>query len=626
MYQVGTCTADVLEVARKEKKVCDFYVSDATKQAGADNAMRVMSSAEDMSASVLTRVLQSDCVYPVYQPIVSLQDGEIYAYEALSRINLENFDIGIEDVFKMAEKNGRSWEIDTICRKKALEQFAKQASDKRLFLNVDPNIIYDDDFKNGFTKNSLDKLGISKDKIAFEITERVAILDKALFFKTIEHYKAQNFAIAIDDVGSGFSGLNVIVDVKPSFIKLDMHLVRNIDEDETKRVMCRALADFCKSANIKIIAEGIEREEELEELISLGVDYGQGFFLSYPGEKLKEIEAQKKEFILKQSKKNYIKKTKTSIYPVIKDYCRKGCTFTMDTKAEDIYFMLSENPAITEFTVLDNEKAVGFMTRQDLNGKLSGRFGYSLFSKKNISCLLKENFLSVPADMTVDKVSRLAMQRDTDSLYNPVVVLKDEKYFGVVTIKDLLDLCTKIEVNVATHASPLTKLPGNLIIEKEIEQRIFGGDDYAITYYDLDNFKAYNDAYGFDNGDLMLILLSDLLVECAEKGEFVGHIGGDDFIVIANYGHEQCKLFCERVIRKFDEQVKKLYRDEDIQKGYIVSKNRSGVTENFALASLSVAGVTSKGKRYSSADEFSRDIALLKKSSKMQEGSYYCII
>ncbi|MCL2050762.1 MAG: GGDEF domain-containing protein [Lachnospiraceae bacterium] len=195
-----------------------------------------------------------------------------------------------------------------------------------------------------------------------------------------------------------------------------------------------------------------------------------------------------------------------------------------------------------------------------------------------------------------------------------------------MTIKDLLDTCTKIEVDTAMHANPLTGLPGNLVLEKEITARIFGDAPYCITYYDIDNFKAYNDAYGFQNGDLMLALTAEILKECAKRGEFIGHIGGDDFIVIGDY-HEGEK-YCQAVIAEFMRKVVSLYRDEDIKNGYIISKNRSGVTENFPIASLSIAGISNKKnpRPYQTVDEFSHAVAQLKKKCKKQLGNYFEVL
>ncbi|MGL4791547.1 MAG: GGDEF domain-containing protein, partial [Anaerotignaceae bacterium] len=425
----------------------------------------------------------------------------------------------IESMFSLADIMDKAWELEALCRTKALENFADSKCLKNLFVNVNPNIMHDEKFKEGFTQEKLEKFGLSPDKIIFEITERVAVAKKQSFFDAVEHYKKQNYRIAIDDVGSGFSGLNEIVDIKPQFIKLDLNLIRNIDKDEVKKLLCKAMTDFCKGAGIKLIAEGIESEEELKELIALGVDFGQGYFLGYPDNEIKEISVDKANLIKKYYSKKLIENVQTSVYPKISRICNHSYTFSPDEKLEYIHSIMTENPTITEFVVIEDNKVIGFMSKADLFSVMGGRYGYSLNAKKNLRDIINKEFLCVNCDMTVNRVSKLAMQRPYEKLYNPIVVEKKGEYFGVVTIKDLLETCTKADVEKAMHSNPLTGLPGNLLIEKEIQDRIFGEKPYCITYYDIDNFKAYNDCYGFENGDLMLELLADILKSSATKKE-----------------------------------------------------------------------------------------------------------
>jgi diguanylate cyclase (GGDEF)-like protein len=582
------------------------------------------------NAEILNRILEDKLITPVYHPIVSLSDGKIFGYEALSRV-LSNKDsnkivkLEIENLFRVADKMNKSWEFETLCRNKTLEH-AKDIvnTGKKLFINVNPNIVHDVGFRDGFTKKHLDKCGLDSSNVVFEITERAAITDKSTFLESINHYRKQNYLIAIDDVGSGYYGLDVINSIKPDIIKLDLNLIRNIDKDMTKQVLCKAMIDFGSNAGIKVIAEGIETEEELRTLIKLNIEFGQGFFISHPEKSLVDVKPEKTDTIKKYYAKKLVDVFNSSIYPMIGPLSNKGCCFSQTEKAENVYEMLKNNHSITEFTVVENDIAVGFMTKLDLNELFGGRYGYSLYSKKNISEIMSNNFLMVDYRMPIDQVSKLAMQRPFEQLYNPIVVEQKGKYEGIVTIKDLLEACTRIEIDMAKHSNPLTGLPGNLLIEKEIVNRIFGSNPYCITYYDLDNFKAYNDAYGFQNGDLMLALVADTLKSQAAKGEFIGHIGGDDFIVICDYhkGEELCKA----IIDEFSRKVVSLYHEEDVKNGYIISKNRHGVTENFPIASLSIAGISNRAKLYNSLDDFSNDIAQVKKKCKRQQGNYYEIL
>jgi GGDEF domain-containing protein len=225
---------------------------------------------------------------------------------------------------------------------------------------------------------------------------------------------------------------------------------------------------------------------------------------------------------------------------------------------------------------------------------------------------MNPNFLVVDANTSIEIVSQMALARPQEQLYDAVVVTQNERYMGVVTVKDLLETAITIQVSRAVDANPLTGLPGNKIIEKCIHERIISQNPYAIIYLDLDNFKAYNDAYGFNNGDTMIQTVVYSMDQCCVQNEFMGHIGGEEL--------------CQRIINTFQGLIRGLYSDGDWENGYIISKNRNGLTEKFPIVSLSVAGITNREKQYNNLDYFSQEIACIKKRCKQVEGNYVSIM
>ncbi|MDR2592761.1 MAG: GGDEF domain-containing protein [Chitinispirillales bacterium] len=322
--------------------------------------------------------------------------------------------------------------------------------------------------------------------------------------------------------------------------------------------------------------------------------------------------------------KQYSECVRVSLFPAIGKLAKPGDIFPPDKSVEAIYDALNRDKAVTEFTVVDGATPRGFMTRSMINELLGGRYGFWLNAKKRIGEVVSDDFLKVDRRMPIDYVTKLAMQRPQECLYNPIVVIDEEGYYGVVTIKDLLDAYSKVEVEAAISANPLTKLPGNLIIEGEITRRIFGQGPYCIIYIDIDNFKAYNDAYGFENGDLILKFTADTIKDSVSNGEFVGHIGGDDFIIICDY-HDGSEI-CREIIRRFAAGVNSFYRDVDLENGFIISTNRHGVVDSFPIASLSIAGISNKSTGSLHINAFSKAIAHLKKKCKKRAGNYFEII
>lgn len=173
--------------------------------------------------------------------------------------------------------------------------------------------------------------------------------------------------------------------------------------------------------------------------------------------------------------------------------------------------------------------------------------------------------------------------------------------------------------------SNLTGLPGNLQIEIELKRKVAGKNLYAVLYADLDNFKAYNDKYGFMNGDEVIKFTANVMRDCIQKygtkGDFLGHIGGDDFVAVVSY--ENSKKIGKEIIKEFDKNIKAFYSEEDIKNGYIKILNRKGKMEKYPLMTLTVAMISNKYKNYSSVLELGEDGASVKKKAKSIIGSTF---
>lgn len=250
-------------------------------------------------------ILEKQRIRPVFQAIVSLGTGGVIGYEALSRIVNPHELRSSEELFHLAGIYGKVWELEQICRNKILEKYhmLQSPDDQKLFLNVNPLVIHDRDFHAGFTKGTLGQYGIRLENIVYEVTERSAVDDIKGFKDTIRHYKAQGYTIAVDDAGSCYSGLNLICDIVPHYLKLDMTLIHGINHDNVKKAMVKSLAEFANLTGIQLIAEGIETAAELETLLKLGVHNGQGYFLCRPEEELPDVSLEALHIIHKYHQK-----------------------------------------------------------------------------------------------------------------------------------------------------------------------------------------------------------------------------------------------------------------------------------------------------------------------------------
>lgn len=570
----------------------------------------------------LDNIIVNKDITPVFQPIISLRDGSVLGFEALSRIKENEVFEEVEELFRYAEKSGRIWQLEQVCRRIILHEvfLQKEQFDSyqgRLFINVSPKVLHDQKFRVGFTREYTRRYGIDTDCIVFEVTERERIEDEAGFQDAINHYKMQNYQIAIDDVGSAYSGLNRICSLSPNYIKLDMSLVKEVYKNPLKYAIIKGMVELSHNSGILLIAEGIETKKELDMLIDLGVQYGQGFYLAMPSPKLRSCNPGVREEILQKNNEDHRNHHLGVNHYYIKNLVTSALTVTPYMKAENVLSYVGNKEDIVGICILDRGMAIGTLTREKLLKKLSGRYGFSLNSQKNIGELADRNFLQVDAMTSISSVAKMAMEREVDDLYDFIVVKEEDKYLGIVTIQDLLKKAMEIEVDLAKSANPLTGLPGNIVIDQKVKSSVESGDEYTFFYFDLDNFKAFNDVYGFDKGDEVIKILAEILKSVAEEGDFVGHIGGDDFVMICK-GYKSPE-FSLNIRLDFEKKAHLLYTEEDRARQYIIAKNRHGVVESFPLVSVTIVSLSNEKESFGTPDEVSNILAKYKKAAKAEK-------
>ena len=230
----------------------------------------------------LQEVLLADQLTTVFQPIVELRRRRVLGYEALSRGPAGSVYQMPVRLFEMAEEADLVFELDRKCRRRALAAASSIPAGAKLFVNVFPSAMYDPEFQGAPLVALAEAHGLSPDRVVLEITEKAAIENYEVFSEALADLTQLGFSIAVDDVGAGYSGLEKIAHLNPRYLKFDRELIRNIDSSYIRREMTRALKAFADRIGSTIIAEGIERDRELQALLELGIEYGQGFLLGRP--------------------------------------------------------------------------------------------------------------------------------------------------------------------------------------------------------------------------------------------------------------------------------------------------------------------------------------------------------
>lgn len=231
----------------------------------------------------LIYILNNKQLKTYFQPIVDIKKNEIYAYECLSRgIREDGSLMGSHLIFKTATKNDLLYYLDREARETALISAIANNINKKIFINFVPTSIYNPETCLEDTLDWVNKLGLNPYNIVFEVIETENIVDIDYLKTFLDEYRKKGFEIALDDIGSGYSSLSLLADLKPDYVKVDMGIIRDIDKNQFKQTIFKALSYISKENNIKLLAEGVETKEELDFCIAEGVDYVQGFYFAKP--------------------------------------------------------------------------------------------------------------------------------------------------------------------------------------------------------------------------------------------------------------------------------------------------------------------------------------------------------
>lgn len=261
---------------------------------------------------------------------------------------------------------------------------------------------------------------------------------------------------------------------------------------------------------------------------------------------------------------------------------------------------------------------------------------------KNIPSLIVINEDAIDRDV-VDLCTKI--RKDEDNTITPVIVVssKSGKEHRVKILQQSIEYFIKKPVDeqylyytvknlnrlLASNrrVSPLTGLPGNVQIHAELKKRILRQEPFSVLYADLDNFKAYNDVYGFLKGDEIIEFTAETLINSIHSNElentFVGHIGGDDFVAIVP--GTSCEKLCQNILAYFDKKVGQYFTEEDLERGYIEVANRKGIIEQFPLTSLSIGVVVADVGRFHNILEIGEVGAQVKHAAKSVMGSSYAM-
>lgn len=553
-----------------------------------------------------------------FKPIVNIHTGETSGVEVLNFYSKNNLS-DIDNLFNEAYKDGILFQLELRLLREKLKIFKKLKGSKnfRFLLTFDGRVFNLKDFHIKDILNILNSFDINLSNIYLNIPnlncQHLNIYSFILFFK---HY---GIKVGIDNFGNGNSDLKLLYDIEPDFIRVDEFFITQIDKDFKKKLILSNLINLSHTLGIKVIAKNIQTKREFFLVKDLNFDFIEGKLIT---DELEEIAKVKNSYkVVKDlNSKNLRKKENLSDKKLIKSEIEKIEPITIEAQTIEIFHSFKKNSDRTFLPIIDlSYEPIGVIREKDLKEYVYSFYGKDLLLNKSIGKSLMD-FTSkcsiVDINTDIEEILEI-FSHDYSS--EGIIITKESKYLGFLSAKSLIKILNEKNLNIARNQNPLTKLSGNNLINEYIEEVFENRKDTLLIYFDFDNFKPYNDKYGFRQGDRMILLFSELMQkEFTKYNSFLGHIGGDDFFMgLREIEFNDGVKVIKNLIDKFSANAKDFYSEEDRKKGFVVLKDREGNMKKFPLLGASAVIIyIREDSMICSLEEISDIIAKHKKASK----------
>ncbi|CUS48047.1 MAG: diguanylate cyclase/phosphodiesterase [Idiomarinaceae bacterium HL-53] len=554
----------------------------------------------------LLHALENNTLYCVYQPIVDTYRGTVIGNESLIRGPVDTPLANPIAIFTEAARQGLTEQLERYCVENAVAHYNKQVFSGRLFINVDPNFLCNDDFVNGLVLWQTN----SQTNIVLELSEQHPVEDILALKSHIHKLRTEGFKFAIDDLGAGHSSMKLWAEVRPEFVKIDRYFISDIHNNPYKREFVQHIVTLAKNLHATVIAEGIENMDELRQLQRIGIYAMQGFLIHKPSQE--QITEDKINRLLTQEET-------LSRYDSLHALTEDTTVVSSDRKVADVLDYFQQNKRLVAIPVVDDGDIQGIIRRGQFMELMSSAYGRALYASKPVSTVMQTNFLVIDVNSPLEKASALLTEHE-DTLDQMVLMIRQQGcYLGIIPVPSLLRRITELRIQNARYANPLTLLPGNVPINQRIDQSIAADQHFNVLYFDLNNFKPYNDVYGYHQGDLIIQWFAQLLYEFfAPNQHFVGHVGGDDFIVVTD-GREVDITLLRALKERFSAEIINFYRSEHVTTGFIHARARNGKFQKFPILNYSVAIVQVTQRSALSHQEVASMATRLKSKAKQSK-------
>lgn len=554
-----------------------------------------------------------------YQPIVRLKDGRVVAHESLIRLPADSALRTPDDFFKAARAEGLTVRAEQACLDEGIRSWVVRKPDTRLFMNLSAFAIIEmvERLSVAGVMRALHAASIAPSALVIEITEHEHVADLPRLVAAAADLRAAGLRFALDDFGDGRSSLRLWAELRPEIVKIDKYFIHDVAVEPVKVQTLRGLTRFAETFGTTLVAEGIETEDELRVVRDLGIELGQGWFLGKP----QPVPAVS---VLRPAGETII----SSEIAVLPEITRAaGADFTVGRLAvevpplppqmvvDDVAKRLAADPALRAVALVDDGRPVGLINRQAFVDSYAKPYFKELYGRKPCVTFANTTPLILDKHTGLEGMTAVLTSSDQRYLTEGFIITEGGRYLGLGTGEQLVRVVTEVRIEAARHANPLTFLPGNIPISEHIDRLLAAGGEFVACYADLNDFKPYNDLYGYWRGDEMIRLVARTLVShCDPRRDFVGHVGGDDFVVL--FQSDDWLDRCERVLASFNAAALSLFDAAALERGGIEAEDRHGVTRFFDCTTLSIGAVPIRPGRFTRAEQVASAAAAAKHKAK----------
>ncbi|MDB6062984.1 MAG: domain/GGDEF domain protein [Verrucomicrobiaceae bacterium] len=538
------------------------------------------------TALELQEIIRCNSLSSVFQPILDLRNATLFGYEALTRGPANSIMHSPLNLFETANRHDMMAPLEFACSENSCKRFVQLGAEGKLFLNVSPISLLEKKYQQQMTDWVIRKFGLSSERVVIELSEQYPLDDYVVMRSATAYFREMGFEIAIDDLGAGYAGLRAWSELRPDYVKVDRHFIEQINEDPIKREFLRSILDIAKEMDCKVVAEGIETAAQLSTVQAMGVHYGQGYFLGRPEsvpapahllvERITEVSA---------PLQRPLRRSQTVAEMVV-----SSPTIEPWTPLDEVIEIFQANRALSCLPVVEEGAPIGLIQRQEMLELYTARYSRELYGRRPARFFVDKNSVIVGDDRSLEEVSRLMTADGDQPLSQDFIIKRGEKFFGVGKTSTLLRRITEQQIRNARYANPLTLLPGNVPIHEMLDELLERGEPFHVAYCDVDYFKPYNDYYGYSKGDEVIVRLANI-AQCVvdDDSDFVGHIGGDDFMLIFRSADWQQRA--QRMLKLFEQSLADFYCDTSFRQGGIFARSRNGDSRFFPLLTLSIGVV-----------------------------------